>query len=186
MPPTSLVVPLIGKYILFTVILVTLSILSSVIVLNVHYRSSTTHSIPNWCRRLFLHGLPRLMLMKKPEPTLSAKQLINEIRRYSLRQKQFSYNIASIVEHYKKYHVKNVNFSLSKENIFRSKFLSKNRTKYRKQFNYYLDKRKAMVSLGEIVNHVKKEHDEKMVCLIFFTLALKHIERFWQLENRII
>jgi len=110
--------------------------------------------------------------MKKPEPTLSAKQLISEIRRYSLRQKQFSHNIASIVEHYKKCHVKNVSFSLSKENLFRSKFLSKNRTKYRKQFNYYLDKRKAMVSLGEIVNHVKKEHDEKMVCL-YFTLAFK-------------
>jgi nicotinic acetylcholine receptor len=37
-PPTSLVVPLIGKYLLFTMILVTLSILVTVIVLNVHFR----------------------------------------------------------------------------------------------------------------------------------------------------
>lgn len=39
-PPTSLVVPLIGKYLLFTMILVTLSILVTVIVLNVHFRYS--------------------------------------------------------------------------------------------------------------------------------------------------
>ena len=173
MPPTSLVVPLIGKYILFTVILVTLSILSSVIVLNVHYRSSTTHSIPNWCRRLFLNGLPRLLLMKKPEPTQSAKQLIQEIRLYSSRQKQLSPNIASIVEQYKNYHVKNASSSLSKNNLFRNKILSKNRLKYRKQFKYHLDKRKAMISLGEIVDHVKKEHDEKMVCFILFLVYRK-------------
>lgn len=37
-PPTSLVVPLIGKYLLFTMILVTLSILVTVIVLNIHFR----------------------------------------------------------------------------------------------------------------------------------------------------
>ena len=37
-PPTSLVVPLLGKYLLFTMILVTLSICVTVVVLNVHFR----------------------------------------------------------------------------------------------------------------------------------------------------
>jgi nicotinic acetylcholine receptor len=37
-PPTSLAVPLLGKYLLFTMILVTLSISITVFVLNVHFR----------------------------------------------------------------------------------------------------------------------------------------------------
>ena len=37
-PPTSLAVPLLGKYLLFTMILVTLSICVTVGVLNVHFR----------------------------------------------------------------------------------------------------------------------------------------------------
>ena len=65
-PPTSLVVPLIGKYLLFTMILVTLSVIITVIVLNVHNRSPTTHTMSPWLRRVCLHILPRLLLMKRP------------------------------------------------------------------------------------------------------------------------
>jgi hypothetical protein len=71
-PPTSLVVPLIGKYLLFTMILVTLSILVTVIVLNVHFRSPSTHSMPEWVRRVFLKVLPRMLLMR--EPTIAVKE----------------------------------------------------------------------------------------------------------------
>ncbi|GFN80388.1 acetylcholine receptor subunit alpha-like [Plakobranchus ocellatus] len=65
-PPTSIVVPLIGKYLLFTMILVTLSIIVTVIVLNVHFRSPATHSMSPWVRRVFLSILPRLLLMRRP------------------------------------------------------------------------------------------------------------------------
>ncbi|KAK3098920.1 hypothetical protein FSP39_024277 [Pinctada imbricata] len=65
-PPTSRVVPLIGKYLLFTMILVTLSILVTVIVLNVHFRSPSTHTMSPWVRRVFLNILPRLLLMRRP------------------------------------------------------------------------------------------------------------------------
>lgn len=65
-PPTSLVVPLIGKYLLFTMILVTLSILVTVIVLNVHFRSPTTHKMSPWVKKVFLNILPRLLAMKRP------------------------------------------------------------------------------------------------------------------------
>jgi hypothetical protein len=67
-PPTSLVVPLIGKYLLFTMILVTLSITITVVVLNVHFRSTATHSMPPWVKRVFLHVLPKLLLMRRPQP----------------------------------------------------------------------------------------------------------------------
>ena len=65
-PPTSLVVPLIGKYLLFTMILVTLSIIVTVIVLNVHFRKPSTHTMSPWVRKVFLNILPRLLVMRRP------------------------------------------------------------------------------------------------------------------------
>ncbi|XP_067275361.1 neuronal acetylcholine receptor subunit alpha-3 [Pseudorasbora parva] len=66
-PSTSLVIPLIGEYLLFTMIFVTLSIVITVFVLNVHYRTPKTHTMPNWVRRVFLSLLPRVMFMTRPE-----------------------------------------------------------------------------------------------------------------------
>uniref|UniRef100_A0A3B4XA59 Cholinergic receptor nicotinic alpha 2 subunit n=1 Tax=Seriola lalandi dorsalis TaxID=1841481 RepID=A0A3B4XA59_SERLL len=63
-PSTSLVIPLIGEYLLFTMIFVTLSIVITVFVLNVHHRSSATHTMPRWVRRLFLSAVPRWLCMK--------------------------------------------------------------------------------------------------------------------------
>ncbi|XP_072551983.1 neuronal acetylcholine receptor subunit alpha-3 [Salminus brasiliensis] len=66
-PSTSLVIPLIGEYLLFTMIFVTLSIVITVFVLNVHYRTPKTHTMPCWVRRVFLGLLPRVMFMTRPD-----------------------------------------------------------------------------------------------------------------------
>ncbi|XP_032415741.1 neuronal acetylcholine receptor subunit alpha-3 isoform X2 [Xiphophorus hellerii] len=66
-PSTSLVIPLIGEYLLFTMIFVTLSIVITVFVLNVHYRTPKTHTMPCWVRHVFLGLLPRVMFMTRPE-----------------------------------------------------------------------------------------------------------------------
>ncbi|KAM4593829.1 neuronal acetylcholine receptor subunit alpha-3 [Odontesthes bonariensis] len=66
-PSTSLVIPLIGEYLLFTMIFVTLSIVITVFVLNVHYRTPKTHTMPCWVRSVFLGMLPRVMFMTRPE-----------------------------------------------------------------------------------------------------------------------
>lgn len=66
-PPTSLVVPLIGKYLLFTMVLVTLSIIATVISLNLHSRSATTDVMPQWLRTVFIDKLPTLLLMQRPD-----------------------------------------------------------------------------------------------------------------------
>ncbi|XP_019392818.1 PREDICTED: neuronal acetylcholine receptor subunit alpha-2 isoform X2 [Crocodylus porosus] len=65
-PSTSLVIPLIGEYLLFTMIFVTLSIVITVFVLNVHHRSSSTHKMPRWVRGVFLDFIPRWLFMKRP------------------------------------------------------------------------------------------------------------------------
>uniref|UniRef100_A0A3Q4A8B5 Uncharacterized protein n=1 Tax=Mola mola TaxID=94237 RepID=A0A3Q4A8B5_MOLML len=66
-PSTSLVIPLIGEYLLFTMIFVTLSIVITVFVLNVHYRTPKTHTMPRWVRTVFLGLLPKVMFMTRPE-----------------------------------------------------------------------------------------------------------------------
>ncbi|XP_064454577.1 neuronal acetylcholine receptor subunit beta-4 [Mirounga angustirostris] len=70
-PPTSLDVPLIGKYLMFTMVLVTFSIVTSVCVLNVHHRSPSTHTMAPWVRRCFLHKLPTFLFMKRPDSSPS-------------------------------------------------------------------------------------------------------------------
>lgn len=67
-PSTSLVIPLIGEYLLFTMIFVTLSIVITVFVLNVHHRSPSTHKMPCWVQTVFLGFIPRFLFMKRPEP----------------------------------------------------------------------------------------------------------------------
>ncbi|XP_076247378.1 nicotinic acetylcholine receptor alpha4 [Calliopsis andreniformis] len=66
-PPTSLVVPLLGKYLIFAMILVSISICVTVVVLNVHFRSPQTHKMAPWIKRVFIHILPRLLVMRRPQ-----------------------------------------------------------------------------------------------------------------------
>ncbi|KAL1117523.1 hypothetical protein AAG570_003839, partial [Ranatra chinensis] len=65
-PPTSLAVPLLGKYLLFTMTLVTLSICVTVCVLNVHFRSPSTHRMSPWVKKVFLDLMPRMLFMRRP------------------------------------------------------------------------------------------------------------------------
>ncbi|XP_058840900.1 acetylcholine receptor subunit alpha-like isoform X2 [Topomyia yanbarensis] len=65
-PPTSLVVPLLGKFVLFTMILDTFSICVTVIVLNIHFRSPQTHTMAPWVRTIFINYLPKLLVMRRP------------------------------------------------------------------------------------------------------------------------
>lgn len=44
-PSTSLAVPLLGKYLLFTMFLVGLSVLITIVILNMHYRKPSTHKV---------------------------------------------------------------------------------------------------------------------------------------------
>ncbi|XP_063285829.1 acetylcholine receptor subunit alpha-1-B [Pelobates fuscus] len=80
-PSTSSAVPLIGKYMLFTMVFVIASIIITVIVINTHHRSPSTHTMPQWVRKIFIETIPNLMFfstMKRPSQEKQGKTLFSE------------------------------------------------------------------------------------------------------------
>ncbi|KHN74860.1 Acetylcholine receptor subunit alpha-type unc-38 [Toxocara canis] len=63
-PPTSLVIPLLGKYLLFTLFMVCASMLISVVNVNIYRRQGTFYMMPEWMRWLFVRTLPRYLCLK--------------------------------------------------------------------------------------------------------------------------
>uniref|UniRef100_F6W5G0 Neurotransmitter-gated ion-channel transmembrane domain-containing protein n=1 Tax=Ornithorhynchus anatinus TaxID=9258 RepID=F6W5G0_ORNAN len=57
-PETSLAVPIIVKYLMFTMVMVTFSVIFSVVVLNLHHRSPNMHAMPFWVRQVRLAVRP--------------------------------------------------------------------------------------------------------------------------------
>ncbi|XP_017279080.1 neuronal acetylcholine receptor subunit beta-4 isoform X2 [Kryptolebias marmoratus] len=98
-PPTSLDVPLIGKYLMFTMVLVTFSIITSVCVLNVHHRSPSTHTMPSWVKLIFLVKLPALLFMRRPH-NYSARQRLCQQRCLRAKRAILGHkNVASPIRH---------------------------------------------------------------------------------------
>ncbi|XP_077021785.1 acetylcholine receptor subunit epsilon isoform X2 [Tamandua tetradactyla] len=60
-PETSLSVPLLGRYLMFVMVVATLIVMNCVIVLNVSLRTPTTHAPSPRLRHVFLELLPRLL-----------------------------------------------------------------------------------------------------------------------------
>merc|ERR1712180_566411 len=88
-PPTSLAVPLLGKFVLFTMILDTFSICVTVVVLNVHFRSPQTHTMAPWVRRVFIHILPRLLVMRRPGNLDKQNPIMRKYQQQYIKQNGF-------------------------------------------------------------------------------------------------
>lgn len=47
--------------------MMTISFISALLQ-NVHYRTPTTHIMPDWARNIFIEKLPKYLLMRRPPP----------------------------------------------------------------------------------------------------------------------
>ncbi|CAI5438919.1 unnamed protein product [Caenorhabditis angaria] len=144
-PSTSLVIPLIGKYLLFTMVLVTLSVVVTVVTLNVHYRSPTTHTMPKWMKRLFVDFLPKYLLMTRPQPP----------GHHSKPNRRFDQRPST--------------FSISGNHIQPSDLLSPGGYgNHKEESSFMLHRenspvRTAVESVAYIADHLKNEEDDKQV-----------------------
>ncbi|KAM9084209.1 acetylcholine receptor subunit delta isoform 3-T3 [Megaptera novaeangliae] len=66
LPATSMAIPLIGKFLLFGMVLVTMVVVICVIVLNIHFRTPSTHVLSEGVKKLFLETLPEVLHMSRP------------------------------------------------------------------------------------------------------------------------
>jgi len=66
-PPTSISVPLLGKYLLFTMILVTFSVVVTIVVLNVNFRTPATQKMAPWVKKTFVDFLPKYLFIERPD-----------------------------------------------------------------------------------------------------------------------
>ncbi|KAG8440157.1 hypothetical protein GDO86_006092 [Hymenochirus boettgeri] len=152
-PPTSLDVPLIGKYLMFTMVLVTFSIVTSVCVLNVHHRSPSTHTMPLWVKNCFLDKLPIFLFMKRPENS-SASQKLRSYRRNmqteSLQNSNYFENVSTT-------RPCNRNLSDPLDNHKKQEF------RYRYSRKFTPEVQEAMAGVNFIADHMKSEDEDQSI-----------------------
>ncbi|VDN26359.1 unnamed protein product [Cylicostephanus goldi] len=68
-----------SRYLLLTFVLNVITILVTVIIINVYFRGPTTHRMPAWVRKLFLEWMPWVMCMQRPK-SASRKLLASQKR----------------------------------------------------------------------------------------------------------
>ncbi|WAQ98329.1 ACH4-like protein [Mya arenaria] len=144
-PPTSIVIPLIGKYLLFTMIVVTMSIFLTVTTLSVHFRSPATHKMSPWIKRLFTEILPKILCMKRPIVNKKhfAMRTVNgiEMREVNLDTPQI----------FPKWDRSSPNFLRQRIHTTTKEILAK----------YPPEIRESLKGVKYIAEHLKKEDDEK-------------------------
>lgn len=86
-PATGDNLPLIGKYLLFTMFMVSISVGVTVISLNLHFRKPTTHRMPKWIKWVFLKQLPKILFMRRPSPDDRSTSYKIDQRRSDSREK---------------------------------------------------------------------------------------------------
>ncbi|CAK5074859.1 unnamed protein product [Meloidogyne enterolobii] len=65
-PPTSDSVPIIAAFFSIAMVILGSSIIFTLLIINVHFRSPRTHKMTPWVRTIFLEWLPWLLLMNRP------------------------------------------------------------------------------------------------------------------------
>ncbi|KAK7478423.1 hypothetical protein BaRGS_00030348 [Batillaria attramentaria] len=80
MPPTSDAVPLIGIYFVCIMCMCSLSVLFTVMVLNLHHRSPDTHHMPSWVKHFVCGWLAWILRMERPGGGVSRRIAMQRAR----------------------------------------------------------------------------------------------------------
>ncbi|CAJ0593787.1 unnamed protein product [Cylicocyclus nassatus] len=100
-PPTSIAIPLIVKYLTFTMFMVSLSVILTVIVQNFHFRTAD-FPISDWVRRIIIEKLGRRLLISRATEKANFhrkaqhNKQINALSAMSILQKQFHKTVFEI------------------------------------------------------------------------------------------
>ncbi|CAI4228268.1 unnamed protein product [Auanema sp. JU1783] len=65
-PPTSESIPVIAAFFSLSMLILGCSIIATLVIINVHFRSPRTHEMGSWTRYIFLEFLPWILLMSRP------------------------------------------------------------------------------------------------------------------------
>ncbi|KAL6734642.1 hypothetical protein Aduo_005160 [Ancylostoma duodenale] len=65
-PPTSESIPVIAVFFSLSMLILGCSIIATLVIINVHFRSPQTHQMGKWTQLIFLEWLPWLLLMSRP------------------------------------------------------------------------------------------------------------------------
>ena len=100
-PSTSIMMPLLGKYVLFIMILVALSLFNTIIILAIYYREQNqATTMPKWIRYVFTQALPPvLFLSSRQRESSSVEQSVNSKELLTLpRDHSFDATFARMLE----------------------------------------------------------------------------------------
>uniref|UniRef100_A0A0K0D3I3 Neur_chan_LBD domain-containing protein n=1 Tax=Angiostrongylus cantonensis TaxID=6313 RepID=A0A0K0D3I3_ANGCA len=83
------------RYLLLTFVLNVITILVTVIIINVYFRSPTIHRMPKWVRKLFLEWMPFVMCMERPKSI--SRNMVNQRKGITKLPGlgQFTFNLSS-------------------------------------------------------------------------------------------
>jgi nicotinic acetylcholine receptor len=85
-PSTSIMMPLLGKYLLFIMILVALSILNAILILAIYHREENSRKkMPKWMKYFFVQVLPPFLLLSSQKQDEIKEKNKTKKQKYSMR-----------------------------------------------------------------------------------------------------
>ncbi|XP_042887403.1 neuronal acetylcholine receptor subunit alpha-7-like isoform X6 [Penaeus japonicus] len=99
-PETSDAVPLISTYFNCIMFMVASSVVLTVVVLNYHHRTPTTHTMPNWIKCVLLQWLPWILRMNRPGKKITWKTIMmsNKMREMELKERSSKSLLANVLD----------------------------------------------------------------------------------------
>ncbi|XP_068211459.1 neuronal acetylcholine receptor subunit alpha-7-like isoform X7 [Palaemon carinicauda] len=100
LPPDSGEKLTLATYFNCIMFMVASSVVLTVVVLNYHHRTPTTHAMPNWIRCLLLQWLPWILRMNRPGKKITRKTIMmnNKMRELELKERSSKSLLANVLD----------------------------------------------------------------------------------------